>query len=318
MLALSNAIAFVLATILALHGLRKRSLSPSGAVAAFIVGYFMMAVKLKTFGVSLIAFYLIGSRATKVGKSIKQTLEEGHDSAGGGYRNAWQVFCNSYMAFVCAMAWEAFFVPRSIQAYLMPSSVTSFFIRHRLRLPYEPYAWCALSGSGQFAWSRVLVFGSLAHFACCLGDTLSSELGILSRSPPRLITTFKPVPPGTNGAVSLVGTVVSWLGGALMGFITFISLYTENEACRKGNPSIFLAELVIYGALAGGIGSLIDSLMGATLQQTRYSVTSKKILQDDTVIEGEVKVVSGWNILTNNQINLLSSMLTSFIIAALV
>ena len=53
----------VLALLLSSHGLRKRSLSPSGAVAAFVVGYTMMAVPLIAFGVSLIVFYLTGSRA---------------------------------------------------------------------------------------------------------------------------------------------------------------------------------------------------------------------------------------------------------------
>ncbi|TBU41905.1 integral membrane protein DUF92-domain-containing protein, partial [Dichomitus squalens] len=47
------------------------------------------------------------------------------------------------------------------------------------------------------------------HFACCLGDTLASELGILSRSRPILISTLKPVPPETNGGLSVVGTLAS-------------------------------------------------------------------------------------------------------------
>lgn len=43
------------------------------------------------------------------------------------------------------------------------------------------------------------------HFGCCLGDTLASELGILSTHPPILLTTLRPVPPGTNGGLSLAG-----------------------------------------------------------------------------------------------------------------
>lgn len=78
-----------IASLLAVHGKRKKSLSPSGAIAAFVVGFLTMAVPLKTFGVSLIVFYLIGSRATKVGQPLKSTLEEGHEEA--GYRDAMQV-----------------------------------------------------------------------------------------------------------------------------------------------------------------------------------------------------------------------------------
>jgi hypothetical protein len=45
-----------IATLLAGHGMRKGSLSTSGAVAAFNVGYLHLAGDLKLFGVALIAF----------------------------------------------------------------------------------------------------------------------------------------------------------------------------------------------------------------------------------------------------------------------
>lgn len=47
--------------------------------------------------------------------------------------------------------------------------------------------------------------------------------------------------------------------------------------------------------------------MGATIQQTRYSNTSKRILTDESAEPtkgADVKVVSGLNILTNNQVRL--------------
>ena len=81
--------ALLLATLLSVHGLRKRSLSPSGAAGAFVVGFGMMSVKLHVFGVGLIVFYVTGSRATKVGKAIKSKLEDTSDAA--GYRTAFQV-----------------------------------------------------------------------------------------------------------------------------------------------------------------------------------------------------------------------------------
>jgi len=58
-------IPFLLATLLSGHGWRRKSLSPSGAVTAFVVGFLTMAGGTRTFGVSLIGFYLTGSRATK-------------------------------------------------------------------------------------------------------------------------------------------------------------------------------------------------------------------------------------------------------------
>lgn len=58
-----------------MHGLRKGSLSSSGAAAAFLVGYGHLANPLKVFGTSLIVFYLVGSRATKVSVTTFQFKE---------------------------------------------------------------------------------------------------------------------------------------------------------------------------------------------------------------------------------------------------
>jgi uncharacterized protein (TIGR00297 family) len=101
-----------------------------------------------------------------------------------------------------------------------------------------------------------------SHFACCLGDTLASELGILSPTPPILITTLKPVPPGTNGAMSLSGTLASIFGGLIMGVTLLASLVVESSKCREGWADIAIP-LVVWGAAAGGLGSLVGCLIRA-------------------------------------------------------
>ena len=50
-------------------------------------------------------------------------------------------------------------------------------------------------------------------------DTWATELGTLSKRPPRLITTGRVVDVGTSGGVSFLGTTVSFLGGMLIGLI---------------------------------------------------------------------------------------------------
>ena len=97
------------------------------------------------------------------------------------------------------------------------------------------------------------------QLACCMGDTLASELGILSKSPPLLITTFKRVPPGTNGAMSVLGTAVSILGGGLIGLAFAVDLLAESSACRASVWD-WAPGIIAWGLLAGGLGSLVRSL----------------------------------------------------------
>ena len=150
--------AFSLASLLAGHGLRKRSLSPSGAAAAFAVGYTMMSVRLSTFGVALIVFYLTGSRATKVGKALKQQLEEGHQAS--GYRNAAQVFCNSLSAAIAALLWSALYDPYSWVTQGLSALDWDLGLGPH-KVSFDVDQWCPLTPPPAASWSRVLIFVTL-------------------------------------------------------------------------------------------------------------------------------------------------------------
>ncbi|KAJ7068511.1 integral membrane protein DUF92-domain-containing protein, partial [Mycena amicta] len=311
-----SVISLGLPTLLAVHGLRKKSLSQSGALTAFIVGFLMISGSTGTAGVSLIGFYLIGSRATKYGKAQKRKLEEGYHDAGYGNRSGWQVLSNSFSAVVACSAWNLLFVPQSVHSRLV-NAVYSGGIVYAANGPAYSTEWCPLSTEVSAGKSRTLLFAVLGHFACCLGDTLASELGILSSSPPRLITTGKPVPPGTNGGVSVGGTLASLVGGVTMGLIMSICLILENSACRSSWLSVS-RDLLVWGAIGGLGGSGLDSLLGATIQLTRFDEEKKVVVEDHTPATGkQLKVVSGLNILTNNQVNVVSSMVCAIVVGFL-
>ena len=163
---------------------------------------------------------------------------------------------------------------------------------------------------------------TLGHYAACMGDTLASELGILSKTPPRLITNLRRiVPPGTNGGVSSWGTICSGLGGAFIGFTLFVSEKLRTKGQLRGVPSFTVgAQFILLGAAAGFAGSMLDSLLGATMQQTWYSRKTKQVLlgkrpQSRKGDEDEWEVICGKDVLSNNTVNFISSALTGALTA---
>jgi uncharacterized protein (TIGR00297 family) len=111
---------------------------------------------------------------------------------------------------------------------------------------------------------QVLANGGVAAFAALLGnwaafggaiaaataDTWATEIGRLSRTPPRLISNGTRVPAGTDGGITLLGTV-GGIAGA--GFIA-------------GLAWVFAPRVAVAVAVAGVFGMLLDSLLGATVQ----------------------------------------------------
>eukprot|EP00474_Spongospora_subterranea_P009161 CRZ09619.1 hypothetical protein [Spongospora subterranea] len=141
---------------------------------------------------------------------------------------------------------------------------------------------------------QLFVFG---YFTCCAADTWSSEIGVLSTTKPFLVTTWARVPAGTNGAVSLLGLFASAAGGIVQALTWYAS--------TTSNPVV-----ILVGALIGVTGSLIDSLLGATLQFSGKKLDSNKVVNQPTA---KAIHISGRNILTNDQVNLVSATLTGFL-----
>lgn len=143
-------------------------------------------------------------------------------------------------------------------------------------------------------------------FACCSGDTWASELGcVLSSRDPFLITTFKRVPRGTNGGVSWIGLFVSFLGGMVVGLAYFLTVrLTVAANVLMVSPPQW--PLIVCGGMAGLFGSVVDSLLGATLQYSGLDEDGKIV---DTPAKG-VRYISGLRIIDNHSVNLISSIIT--------
>lgn len=97
---------------------------------------------------------------------------------------------------------------------------------------------------------------------------MASELGILSAGQPRLVTTFERVPPGTNGGMSVGGTLASLLGGAAVGVLMASTLVVENVRCREAWSSVTFS-LIVGGALAGFLGSLVRHAVRLDVKLTK-------------------------------------------------
>jgi uncharacterized protein (TIGR00297 family) len=112
----------------------------------------------------------------------------------------------------------------------------------------------AAAASRDLAVSRTLfLFAFAGSIAAALADTLSSEVGGLFDRP-RLITTFRAVDPGTDGAVTWQGEVAGLVGATVVAGLGFGLVATVEVP----------GAVVIV--VAGVVGMTADSLLGATLE----------------------------------------------------
>lgn len=112
-----------------------------------------------------------------------------------------------------------------------------------------------LSGTGWFLHAPMLPLAvGLAALAEAAADTVSSELGQLLSSQPRMLTTLRPAAPGTDGAISLGGTLAGILAAGLVAAAGALAM-------RGGT-------IMLAASWSGGVfGLFFDSLLGATLER---------------------------------------------------
>lgn len=159
-------------------------------------------------------------------------------------------------------------------------------------------------------WSHptsLLLAAFLGSVATVTADTWGTEVGVLSRDPPRLITTGDRVSPGTSGGVTLLGTAASTLGALAIGLVAY--LLTGVEALRSGDTAAHLSWIIPTTLLSGLLGSLFDSLLGATAQGIFYCARCQ--VKTEKEVHGcglRTSQARGWRWLNNDMVNFLSAM----------
>lgn len=229
------------------------------------------------FAALLLVFFSTSSKVTRLGEAKKRATDA--EFKEGGQRNWIQVLSNSIIATILVVIFA-----RITQGH------------DRCLDSKDSTVITALLG------------GIVGHYACCNGDTWSSELGMLSSAQPRLITTFKKVRKGTNGGVTVHGLLAAVAAGFVIGVaFALVGLVTTECSADIAKRQLFVVPIA---TAAGLFGSLIDSFLGATLQFSGYCTVRKKVVGNEgpTVVK-----ISGASILDNNAVNAVSILLTTLI-----
>lgn len=142
-------------------------------------------------------------------------------------------------------------------------------------------------------------------------DTWATELGVLSRDKPFLITSLKRVEKGISGAVSRFGLFAAFCGALFIALATILLVTIDNtyfgsSAVVPGGAGVFIGLVAILGAL----GSLVDSLLGATVQIMYYCKHCKRETEKTLHHCGEKTVYrKGIKFFDNDVVNLASSLI---------
>ena len=216
----------------------KKLLTPAGIFHAWILGVLIWG-SLGWSGYTVVVFYfLVGSGVTRIGMAQKQAAGIAEKREGArGPENVWG---SALTAAICAVGiW--------VIGVLYPDRPT---VENLLFL---------------------LMLGYVASFSTKLSDTCASEVGKAYGQRTFLITTLQPVPRGTEGAVSLEGTlagIVASVAIALLGWAVGLIDLTG----------------IIFCVIAALIATNLESVIGATIQSQFNWLTNEVVNIINTLI----------------------------------
>lgn len=165
-------------------------------------------------------------------------------------------------------------------------------------LPHTPWLW----------------FGFTGAMAAVNADTWSTELGVLSPIPPRLVTSGEIVDRGTSGGITLAGTLAALAGAALIAIAMLLSSLGQEWLSSQ---EWMLAFLIVI--LAGLVGTLFDSVLVATVQAIYWCPTCEKETERHPThtCGSQTRQVRGWSWLNNDLVNFACSLSGAIIAAGL-
>lgn len=225
----------------------KKLLTPAGLFHAWFLGVLIWGT-LGWQGYVVVMFYfLVGSAVTRVGMAQKEA--EGIAEKRSGARGPENVWGSALVGALCALG--VFLIP-----LLNPASNARTFI-------------------------PLLLLGYVASFSTKLSDTSASEVGKAYGKRTFLITTLQAVPRGTEGAVSLEGTLAGIVASAAIAFVGW---------------GVSLISLVGVGfcIVAAFIATNLESVIGATLQAKYDWLTNEVVNILNTLIGAVTAILLAW------------------------
>ncbi len=214
-------------------------------------------------------------------------------------------------------------------SFFVTSSALSLFFKKRKRAAESMYSKGGRRDSAQvlanggiaglFVILHVLLpdswvpwIGFCAAMAAANADTWATELGILNPGNPVKIISAKPVEPGTSGAVSLVGTLASASGAALIAVLTWFLR-------PAGWYGLSGFELFVLITICGLAGSLVDSILGATIQAIYYCPSCRKETEKHPLhgCGTETHLIRGKKWMDNDWVNLGCTLTSSLLVVLL-
>lgn len=138
----------------------------------------------------------------------------------------------------------------------------------------------------------LLIYASI--MAESLADTLASDIGVLSKKEPINILNFKKGERGLSGNISILGLTSALIGSVLIGLIYYIGIEKN-----------IISFIIIM--LSGFLGSLVDSILGASIQVKYKCEKCKKVTERKEHCGKKTNYYKGIKWIDNNLVNLLSN-----------
>jgi uncharacterized protein (TIGR00297 family) len=222
----------------------KKLLTPAGLVHAWVLGVVIWGTLGWRGYVVILFYFLVGSAVTGIGMAEKEAAGIAEKREGArGPENVWG---SALVGMLCALGF---------------------------------YVLTATPSEQQIEPALLLLLGYVASLSTKLADTCASEVGKAYGKRTFLITTLQPVPRGTEGAVSLEGTLAGIVGAAAIALIGW--------AVNLINPIS-----IVICVMAAFVATTLESVIGATLQ-SQLEWLSNEIVNGINTLIGAIVAILG-------------------------